>query len=191
MSTSALLEGFKCPGCGYRRTKDDTDVAETICPSCKSRYPKHLPRSASTGTARGGRPFRLAAIFAAVAIVGFGGWEYMKKLERDNYSQDMKRVASFSEDWADRAKLAGSTPRIQLSSRVAELQEQRRKWGGIMLKSKCLIDAKPLYDASMKATIEGLMRFMAQEEVASAIAIDNARSSQREFEQAIAACAPA
>src|SRR5579871_1408916 len=72
------------------------------------------------------------------------------------------QLAQFATEWDDALKLAASTSRIALASPVSQLQRIRRDvqaqtW------PDCATKAKELLVASMSATVDGYLAFMAQQ----------------------------
>jgi hypothetical protein len=63
--------------------------------------------------------------------------------------------------WDDAAALAGNTPRMQLATQIAALQEIKREADVLELPA-CASDAKAALSRSMQATIEGYLAFLAQ-----------------------------
>lgn len=102
-----------------------------------------------------------------------------------------KELSDLMQEWQDASTLAGSTPRMQLATQIANLQGVRRKAQALEA-PECGEAAKLALISAMDSTIEGFTAFLGQqpEGVVNAKFIESAQSFQEATEELIKMRAP-
>lgn len=108
----------------------------------------------------------LVVLAVVLLIGGAGGWYYTLgpcgTIRVQKASAELTRIAG---DWEDAARLADSTPRMALSSQIANMQSIQDELQAVDVPA-CLEQARAQLDDGMSGGIRGYTLFLAQAEEA-------------------------